>query len=139
MRNRVLLYIFLSPFLLAACSRKVKMEKSQAEGIPLYIAWYEDAYIHYEISVLGRNRFVYTIAKKNNEGRWKKERYCGRLIPYTVKYNTQRLHLLFDHGKRPPYLADDLLVEGSGNYLIQTFTRSTGRLFLQIEQLTYRR
>jgi hypothetical protein len=121
-------------FLLAACSPTGKSFQYQK---PAFIASNVDTVISYTFCMLRNNRFIYTIVQMNAQGRQKRQGYSGS-VSELIYNGTTTLHLIFDKNRRPDSLTDYLVVEGSGNYLIQHFVNSPRRVFMLIDRLIRR-
>jgi len=119
---------------LSACNLPGKSVQSFLSDKVVFTACNEDTVQRYTFCMLKANRFYYTIAQKNEVGKPEMKGYSGSISEFT--YNgTTNFHLMFDRNRRPDSLTDFLVVEGSGNYLIQHFTNSQRVVFMRIDRL----
>lgn len=99
--------------------------------VPIYanfhsvIAATDDTVHSYAIMILKNHRFAYTITDKSQELAIKREFYHG-----TWQYRTDTLFLHYLK-KRPLGVADYLVKETTGGWLIQFFTDGRTRIFLR--------
>lgn len=98
---------------------------SQYEGKSI-IAWYEDTSRAYYIALTKEKKFFYTIVEKDSSA--KSERYYKGKF----RFHEDTIFLTYHKGGHPNEITRYLMLEGSGNYLIQPSIKDNRRLFLRL-------
>ena len=130
MNTEKLLIAFACTFLLLiACTSKKAMN---IHPDPLLVAWNEDSINSYQITMLENRNFYYAIVHEEN-GIRKVKSFNG-----TYKISADSILLSYSSVLKPPGLADHLIKEASGNYVIQFFTDNRARMFLRIQKPRHR-
>ena len=77
---------------------------------------------------LRRNyKFAYLISTLDTVGKVTQKIYKG-----TVKLSDEKMFLLYDHNIRPNNVQSFLIIEITGDYLIQDFTDGRKRMYMRI-------
>ena len=97
---------------------------SKGESI---LAWNEDTVNSYQF-LLTAERFYYTIIKIDSSGKIE-QYYTG-----TYKINRDTVFLTYKKGRQPADVTNYLVVEGSGNFLIQPLKTEGRRVFLRFRR-----
>jgi hypothetical protein len=105
-------------------------KKVRPENIVL-LAWNEDTTNSYQFALTKDKKFYYTIIKKDSMTE-AKQYYSG-----TFKYSSDTLYLYFKTISAPKNVTRFLLVEASGNYLIQPL-QDGKRIFLRLQRTGHR-
>lgn len=120
----VVAYLFLIfVFVLTSCHNKGIPAKDDPGPM---IAATDDTTLNYAIAIFRHHRFAYTITYENQQPNARREFYGG-----TWSYRSDTLFLDY-HKKAPPGVADYLVKEFTGGWLIQFFTDGRPRVFLRV-------
>lgn len=104
-----------------------QFDKSNMQ-VPKYIAWTESEIHDYKFAITESNRFTYSIFEKDSMTLEKN--YAGTI----TKCLNDTIFLEYDKNNRPQNYYSYLIIEASGQYLIQKFENSTKRIFMRIRQ-----
>lgn len=96
------------------------------EGFRPMIAATDDTVHNYAIAIFRHHRFAYTITYGNQQPDAQREYYHG-----TWQYRSDTLFLYYQK-ESPPGVADYLVKEITGGWLIQFFTDGRPRAFLRV-------
>jgi hypothetical protein len=102
-------------------------DKSNTQ-VPKYIAWTESDIHDYKFAITESNKFIYTIFEKDSMT--SKKDYAGTI----TKCLHDTVFLKYDKNNRPQNFCGYLIIEASGQYLIQKFKNSSKRIFLRIRR-----
>jgi hypothetical protein len=103
---------------------------SQYEGKSI-IAWYEDTSRAYYVALTKEKKFFYTIVTKDSSVK-AEQYYKGKF-----RYHEDTIFLTYHKGVHPEEITTFLVLEASGNYLIQPFIKDNRRLFLRRARSRY--
>lgn len=104
-----------------------QLDKSNTQ-VPKYIAWTESDIHDYKFAITESNKFIYTIFEKDSM--ISEKNYTGII----TKCFHDTIFLKYDKNKRPQNFCSYLIIEASGQYLIQKFENSTKRIFMRIRR-----
>jgi|GEM_PF-3414675 len=124
---------FLLPFLALALlfysckSQRSSLKQDQKVHYKdiILIAWNEDTILTYEFALTRKNKFYYTVI--NNKISPTTEHYHGK-VTY-LSNDTLALH--FFNNQKPKGIANYLVFETSGTYLIQPLENTKSRIYLR--------
>jgi hypothetical protein len=108
-------------------AREMRRQKKYAD-VSLF-AWTGDTVQVWRFALTRRNTFLYCISKDTN--RELVNCYLGKVHG---NVNSDTIFLSYTKGKKPSMVFPYLIRELSGNYLIQSFTDSSERIFMRIHQ-----
>jgi len=128
-----LLFIGLLPFLPLIVSAQKSKEITEKDIEVL--CWNEDEINSYQFGMLkGKGfKFIYSICHKDGL-KETTENYTGTWTASVKDKHTDTLFLSFK-GAQPANLCHYLVMEASGNYVIQYFTDGTKRMFLRQQRI----
>lgn len=106
---------------------KYQFDKSITQ-VPKYIAWTESEIHDYKFAITESNRFTYSIFEKDSMA--SRKVYTG----YVTRCLHDTIFLQYDKNIGPQFHTNYLIVEASGQYLIQKNENSTKRIFMRIRQ-----
>ena len=128
------IYILVVSLYLASC--KSSKSNSPVTLTSLYhgeafIVWNEDTVHSYQIALSKKKKFLYTIVTK--DGLKKSEEYYKG----TFKLSKDTFFLTYYKDRQPEGVTNYLIVEVSGNYLIQPFVNTNRRIFLRVQRFRH--
>lgn len=96
---------------------------------PIMVAWNEDTVNSYQLILNQNMNFFYAVVKKEADNLKHPKTYKG-----TFKLSGDSILLNFNKDFYADELAEYLIKEASGNYLIQYFKNNNNRMFLRIQR-----